>query len=309
MPKKIRVLVAEGPAGTLAASLRAIYPASKGQLDLHLISSCSAILPTAVLSKPSIILLDLALAQPDPIANVRRVLRSLPGIPLVVVGDAAGHAPALQYLALGAAGALPAIFTNRDLERVLHTILRRFETAVVPGLPQGSFPKIFDRQEFLKLGAVSMESARNNGGTLILLGVWFTNLDQLVVEFGAVAAQQAAADVSALLSASFRCTDFTARVSQDEFVAVAVDAVEPSAPVLCQRVRSHAEIKNRARAPWGELNLRMNAGFWEARDSRTFAQFVGDVESGSACQSASPVAQPPAKKSRSGARRHAGAGS
>jgi len=45
-------------------------------------------------------------------------------------------------------------------------------------------------------------------------------------------------EVAALLAGGFRGTDIIARLGESQFAALAVDAAEPSAPVLCQRMES-----------------------------------------------------------------------
>src|SRR5258707_6104259 len=53
-------------------------------------------------------------------------------------------------------------------------------------------------------------------------------------------------------------TDIVARLEESQFAALAVDAIEPSAPVLCQRVEKRIAVLNRDMGPWGPLELRIS---------------------------------------------------
>jgi hypothetical protein len=71
-----------------------------------------------------------------------------------------------------------------------------------------------------------------------------------------------------------------ARIGESQFAALAMDAIEPSAPVLLQRLRKHLEALNRGSSRWGPLELRMAARFWAGKGARTFAEFLDEVEAG-----------------------------
>ena len=71
-----------------------------------------------------------------------------------------------------------------------------------------------------------------------------------------------------------------ARTGESEFGALAVDAIEPSAPVLLQRLRKRLEAFSGASSRWGPLELRMAARFWAGKGARTFAEFLDEVEAG-----------------------------
>jgi GGDEF domain-containing protein len=87
-------------------------------------------------------------------------------------------------------------------------------------------------------------------------------------------------EVTALLTGGFRGTDIVARLGDSQFAALAVDAMEPSAPVLCQRLEKRVGMLNRDRGGWGPLELRMSARFWSAKETITFSEFLDSVEAG-----------------------------
>jgi GGDEF domain-containing protein len=76
-----------------------------------------------------------------------------------------------------------------------------------------------------------MENAKRRGST-ILLCLRIENLSSLQAELGSGAAGTALREIGALLSGSFRRTDIVARLGEWQFAALAIDAVEPSGPVL-----------------------------------------------------------------------------
>jgi len=50
--------------------------------------------------------------------------------------------------------------------------------------------------------------------------------------------------------------------------------------VLLQRLERHLAALNEEIGPWGPLRLRMNAGFWTARDTTTLVELLDSVETG-----------------------------
>lgn len=69
---------------------------------------------------------------------------------------------------------------------------------------------------------------------------------------------------------SVRCFPET----RGEFAALAVDAAEPSATVLRQRVESRLTRHNQSRQPRGPLAMRVSVGYWGPSDTRSFPEFL-----------------------------------
>ena len=104
------------------------------------------------------------------------------------------------------------------------------------------------------------------------------NLAALRAGYGSNAIEKSLRGVATLLAGSFRRTDIMARLGESQFAALAVDAVEPSAPVLRQRLEKRIAVLNRDMGPWGPLELRMSARFWSPKDAATFSEFLNSVE-------------------------------
>src|SRR5215472_17308738 len=69
------------------AALRELYPVSQSQLDLTVVSGVSTLLATIDVVNPEVIVLDLSVAQKDPLEAVRLVHRAAPQVPLIIVAE------------------------------------------------------------------------------------------------------------------------------------------------------------------------------------------------------------------------------
>jgi diguanylate cyclase (GGDEF)-like protein len=279
--KKLRVLLAEGGNGEAAQSLRALFPETSGGLDLTTVSTINTLLPTVNVVNPEVLLLDLALTQPDPLDCIRRVHRSAPGVPLIVFADLADKEQAALCLREGAMDyLLKGFMDTRTLGRVVRSALERNTLKGLTDLLRDPLTGLYIRDGLLTLGSRAMETTRNADGTLVLLCALFENLHALRDAFGPGAAERSLCEVAEILAESFRRTDLIARIGEAQFAALAVDAVEPSLPVLRQRIERHIGLRNQERGPWGPLDLRISVGFWSPQDPRYFPELLDAVEAG-----------------------------
>ncbi len=278
--KRFRVLLAEGAPGEAAASLYALYPGPESTLELSIVSTLSTLLATIELASPETILLDLSLVKPDPLEAVRRVHRAAPGIPLIVFADIADKSYAARSIPEGAIDyLLKGFMDTRTLERVLRTALERNTLEGLADLLRDQLTGLYNRDGFTTLGTRAMETAMRSGGTLILLCALIENYSALEGDLGSIGSEQAVRETAELIGGCFRRSDFLGRLGDAQFAALAVDAAEPSARVLRQRVESRLAIQNQSRQPWGPLVLRLSVGYWGANDIRSFADFLDAVES------------------------------
>jgi diguanylate cyclase (GGDEF)-like protein len=278
--KKFRVLLAESGTGEAADSLRLLYPGPDSTLELSVVSTVSTLLATIELAAPETIFLDLSLGKPDPLDAVRRVHRAAPGIPLIVFADIADKSFAARSISEGAIDyLLKGFMDTRTLERVLRTALERNTVEGLADLLRDKLTGLYNRDGFTTLGARTMEMATRSGGTLILLCALIENYASLHEELGSLGCELAVRETAELVGSCFRRSDFLGRLGDAQFAALAVDAAEPSASVLRQRVESRLAIHNQSRQPWGPLMLRLSVGYWGANDPRSFAAFLDVVES------------------------------
>lgn len=279
--KKLRVLLAEGSSGEAAAGLRALFPDASENLELTVVSTVSTLIATIEVVRPEIILLDLSLAQPDEIAAARLVRRRAPAIPLIVIADETTKNLTTKCLSQGANDyLLKGGMDTQTFERVVRSALEHNTLDGLADLLRDSMTGLYTRDGLLLLGGRTMETARRNDSTLVLLCLRIENLPLVRAAFGPTAEESSLHEVASLLAGSFRRTDIVARLGESQFAALAVNAVEPSGPVLCQRVDRRIAVLNRELRSRGPLEVRLNAGFWSATDARSFPELLDSVESG-----------------------------
>jgi len=277
--KKLRILLAEGSPGETASGLRALYPEGQDDLELTNVSSVSTLVATLDIVNPEIIFLDLALAHPDPLDTVRRVHRSAPAVPLIILADASEKDCAIRSLTQGTQDyLLKGFIDSRTLERVLRAALERNTLEGLADLLRDSLTGLYIRDGFLALGERAVETAKSRDSTLVLLCLRIENLAAVRAEYGPSAVDSSLCEVAKLLTGSFRRTDIVARLGESQFAALAVDAAEPSAPVLRQRLEKRVVMLNRDIGPWGPLELRMSARFWSPKEAIAFSKFLDSVE-------------------------------
>jgi diguanylate cyclase (GGDEF)-like protein len=279
--KKLRILLAEEHPGETAEALSALYPDGQNGLQLTNVSSVSTLIATLEIANPEVIILDLSLAQPDPLDAVRRIHRSAPTAPLIVLADPGDKNCAVRCLGEGALDYLLKGFIDpRTLERALRPALERNTLDGLAGLLRDSLTGFYIRDGFLTLGERAMETAKSRESTLVLLCIRIENLEALREGFGPSAVESSLREVAKLIGGCFRGTDIVARLGDSQFAALAVDALEPSAPVFCQRLEKRIAMLNRDIGPWGPLKLRVSARFWSAKEAISFSQLLDIVEEG-----------------------------
>ncbi len=279
--KRLRILLAEGDPAETTASLRELYPESQDGLELTIVSTIPTLIATLEIGNPEVIFVDLSLAHPDPLETVRRVHRSAPEVPLIALAGASDRNYAAQSLSQGALDyLLKGFIDTRTLERVLRVALAHNTLEGLADLLRDSLTRLYIREGFLTLGKRAMETAKRRESTLVLLCMRIDNLEALRAGYGPIAVESSLREVAALLTGGFRGTDVVARLGESQFAALAVDAAQPSTPVLCQRLEKRIAMLNRDKGPCGPLELRMNARFWSPKEAMTFSELLDSVEAG-----------------------------
>jgi diguanylate cyclase (GGDEF)-like protein len=281
MKHKLRLIVAEGHSGEVTSALRQLFPDDQGGMELTEISGLPTLMAALEFGDPEVILFDLALAHPEALEGVRRLHRAKPEVPLIVIAQEVEKQTAVATLSEGAIGyLLKGFFDAKALERVLHAALERNTLTGLADLLRDTLTGLYIRDGFVTLAEHTLEAAKLKRGDLVLLCARLENAESLRREFGQSALEQSLQEVAALLTRSFRRTDLVGRIGESQFAALAVDAAEPSVPVLLQRLRKHLEALNREADSRCQLELRMVARFWPRNESSTFANFLDEVEAG-----------------------------
>jgi diguanylate cyclase (GGDEF)-like protein len=277
--KKLRVLMAEGSPGGTAQTLYEIFPEPENALELTVVSTVTALLSTIKVGNPEVILLDLSLSLREPYDALRLVLRTAPGVPVIVIADPTDKQHAAQSLTEGAIDyLLKGFIDQRNLGRSLRAALERNTLEGLADLLRDSLTGLYTRDGFLTMGARCQQEAHRTGGTLVLLCALIRNLGTLCAELGPSEGDRALCDVAKTLAKCCRRTDIVARTGEAQFAMLAIDAIAPTASVLRQRVERHLEINNQVRSPGGIIKLGMSAGILAAQDKRSFPEFLDSVE-------------------------------
>ncbi len=280
MRPKLRILVAESSAREISAMLETACQLPDAEIELVSAASIAALLATIPKARPDLLLLDLALARPASPETVRRICRAAPQVPLVVVASAGEKDEAARCLRQGA---MDRVFKEAMDTIVVERLLRAaFERNTIEGLAdllRDSLTGLYSRDAFLTIGERKMESARRSGGTLVLACLFLENLGGLRECFGSSAEEQALLDVAGMLSASFRRSDVIARTGLAEFAVLAVDAAEPSAAILRQRIERHLMACNQSRNSGQAIELRLGVSFWQPEHDEPFAHLLDSLES------------------------------
>jgi len=279
--EKLRILLAEGESGRAAAALRVLYSEEQGHLELTVVSVIPTLLATLQRMRPELILLDLAIASSDPLEAVRLVHRAAPEVPVIVLTDSASRKLSEASLSQGALDCLQTDQMDREtVGRVFRAALEHNTLEGLANLLRDPVTGLYTRDGFLTLGSREMERAKRKGSTLVLLCMRVENLSTIREGFGTNAAESSLREIGAMLAGSFRQTDVIARLGDSQFAALAIDAVEPSAPVLCQRLERRMAVLNCEIGPWGPLELRLSVRFWSAGSMISFSELLDSVEEG-----------------------------
>lgn len=279
--KKLRILLGEGESGKVAGVLRAFYGEEKGALELTVVSCISNLIATLEVVNPELILLDLSLAHADPLNAVRFVHRASPAVPLIVLLSDEDKTLAKECQRHGALDyLLKDCLDAGTFQRVVRAALEQNTLGGLADLLRDPMTGLYIRDSFLTLGMRAMENAKRRNSTLVLLCSRIENLTSIRAELGSGAAEGTLREMGALLSGIFRRTDIVARLGESQFAALAVDAVEPSGPVLCQRLQRRMAVLNQDTGQRSPLRLRMNAQFWSPRTTISFSEWLDAVEAG-----------------------------
>ena len=273
--RKLRVLMAEGEPARISKALRSLFPDEESELQLTVVSTVSVLLPTIQLVGPEILFLDLSISGPDALATVRAVHRAAPSLPLITLGSSTEKLMAEGSLREGAQDfLLKDIADAKAVERVLRTALERNTVAGLADLLRDDMTALYNQDGFQALAAKYLQLAQRSDGQLVLISVRIKNLGALNTEFGPSGADSAIKEVAELLKGSFRRTDPKARLSAGDFAVLAADAAEPSVAIIRQRLETRLAACNRAREPWGTIELGITAEFWSSRAAKKFSEIM-----------------------------------
>jgi two-component system cell cycle response regulator len=209
------------------------------------------------------------------------VHRCAPEVPLIVMAAESEKDLAQQSIRQGAQAYLfKGCMDPQTVDRALRTALESNTLEGLADLLRDAVTGLHTRDGFMTLGTRMLAFTRQRNSTCVLACARIENLTAIRGQFRESAAENALGEVAALLTRSFRRTDLIARLGGAQFAVLAVDAIEPSGPVLRQRLKKRIALLNQNAGPCGPLEMRFSMGFWSASDSSGFAEFLDKVEGG-----------------------------
>lgn len=278
--KKLRILVAESGTREVFDALSSLYPDGSISLALTSVSSASALIPAIQSVNPEVVFVDFRLHPADPMNLIRSIRRAIPNTPLIAMADYADKASAQQSLSVGATDYLLKGHADaRLVERVLRAAIERNTVNGLTDLLRDPLTGLYNKDGFSALATRAMQAAQKSSGRILLLTAGIENLNSLQKEFGSNCAERTILDVAALFRGSFRRTDVTARLAAAQFAVLALDALEPTAAIMRQRMQRHLAALNQSRAPWGEIVLQLSTFFWNSANGQPFRELLAIVGS------------------------------
>lgn len=216
---------------------------------------------------------------------------------MIVLADSYDKNCAVRSLSQGALDYLLKGFIDpRTLERALRAVLEHNMLGGLTDLLRDPLTRVYTRDGFLTLGESAMETAKRRDSTLVLMCMRIENLEMLRANFGPSTVERSLCEVAAMLLGSFRGTDIVARLGESQFAALAVDAAEPSAPVLRQRLENRIAMLNSDVGSRGPLELRTNVRFWSPKETMPFSELLDTVEVGLRFTAVSPGRETTSRK-------------
>lgn len=276
--QKLRVLAAEESFGGVVDLLRSLFPEPEESLRLTLVSTASVLLPTIQLVNPELMFLDLSLLGHGHAPTVRDVHRAAPQVPLITLAYSTEKEVAAKSLQDGATDfVLKDLVDARTLERVVRCALERNTVSGLADMLRDPATSLYNLEGFRALAAQRGQAAERVHGQVLFLRVAIENASELESEFGPTGRESAALDLGNLLNKCFRRTDLVARIYPSDFAVLAMDAAEPTVAIVRQRLLTRLDALNHLRAPWGTLQVKLTAAFWNAIEKQPFHEFLSPL--------------------------------
>jgi two-component system cell cycle response regulator len=210
----------------VAAPVEALV-APIGSVTTQRVLSISSAAIARLETPPDVILVDLALAGDEEIADLCRPAGETG--PAAVVGLLRHDCPLRTASALRA-GAQECIviadLTAARLERSLRQTVERHrvQQQLADLALRDDLTGLYNRRGILALGDFQRRQCLRTGRTLVVVQLDLDGLKVINDTWGHAAGDQAIAGTAAILRCTFRESDILGRIGGDEFVAIAVDA-------------------------------------------------------------------------------------
>lgn len=205
-----------------------------------------------------VVLLDLSLPDSQGPDTFVQAQAQAPDVPMVVLTGLDDETLALQALQAGAQDYLVKSQIDHNLlsRAVRYAVERHRLRAELRAMSlTDPLTGLYNRRGFFTLAEQQLRMASRTGRGLLLFFADMDGLKQINDTVGHAEGDRALQEVAAVLRQTFRISDILARLSGDEFAALAIDAPGNAAHILTTRLQENIEARN---APGGlpfELSL------------------------------------------------------
>ena len=203
---------------------------------------------------------------------IRQIRAVAPYVPLVVVMDAAAQDLPMQALREGAQECLmKGDLDGRSLLRAIRLAVehqRLLATIRNPDLLD-RLTLLLNRPGFQCLGDHHLRLARFTGNDFVVFYVDVDGLKEINESQGRPRGDEALMETSGILRASFRKSDVIARIGDDEFAVLMIDAPAEAIHIVRPRLRGILEHLNSR--PRRRFTLALSTGVVACRARQTFA--------------------------------------
>ena len=199
---------------------------------------------------PDVLLLDSTLPRNFALCMVIQLREKIPNLPVVLLPDIRGALKAQgssgeggnpARLGYGTDGVLDsALMASDAIARAIRFTHGQLglQHALLQMIVRDDLTGLHNRRGFMALAAQHLRCASDMGQPMVLFFADVDGLKSINDRFGHGEGDRALASAAACIKQTFRKFDLTARLSGDEFVALAVEVPGRSAAAICKRLQS-----------------------------------------------------------------------
>jgi two-component system cell cycle response regulator len=199
---------------------------------------------------PDVLLLDSTLPRNFALCMVIQLREKIPNLPVVLLPDIRGALKAQgssgeggnpARLGYGPDGVLDsALMASDAIARAIRFTHGQLglQHALLQMIVRDDLTGLHNRRGFMALAAQHLRCASDMGQPMVLFFADVDGLKSINDRFGHGEGDRALASAAACIKQTFRKFDLTARLSGDEFVALAVEVPGRSAAAICKRLQS-----------------------------------------------------------------------
>jgi diguanylate cyclase (GGDEF)-like protein len=227
-----------------------------------------------------VILLDLQLPDSSGFETFATMQALAPDTPIVVLTAIDDRELALRAVRAGAQDFL----VKGDMDVI--QLVRSTQYAIerhrnLNGLKQlaliDDLTGLLNRRGFNSLAEQQLKIAQRSNRSLILFFIDLDGLKQINDQYGHPQGDQALKTAAAVLRQTFRSSDIIARLSGDEFAALAIDAAEQSVPAILSRLRSKLAQQNQRGASY-RLSLSTGGALFHPGDPADLPALLAEAD-------------------------------